>query len=77
MINISINDLPYIPYVSGSFRIIPRPLVFSVRDQGLRVGGKDIQCRTNPETFELEGLIDGKWCGIEPMLQSIKNPVVK
>ena len=48
-------------------------LVEKINQKGLKAPAPygDIKCRMNPDTFEMEGFIDGKWQSLDPVIDHI------
>jgi len=81
---ILINDLPQVPNLSGSFTIVEpekryntnlREMIEKIKMHRLTlpIGDKDVVCRVNPETFVIEGLVDGEWREIFPIVNQWLN----
>jgi len=80
---ILINDLPQVPNLSGSFTIVEpekrlttlREMIEKIKMKRLTfpIGDKDIVVRVNPETFAIEGLVDGEWRDVFPIVNQWLN----
>jgi len=75
MINISINDLPDIPDVTGTFQLVGRDrmlilrqLIAKINNTKLTLGDDKYQCRVNMETMKAEINMDGMWHDLDSIL---------